>query len=195
MKLDKKKLSNIEINKYSAGMEIIIFSKKISILKIPLIIIILIWLFCEIINLYVLTGSDIQIGDRVGKNLLSKENIGIVIFVSIGWTIGGFYLVKYFLWQFYGKERIFLTRKSLEVIKYYYKIKRGQEYLIDNIKKFFLNTDILVSSKIGSILDYSATPQGKVSFYYNGDKKDICLGIDEIDAKRIVVELNNFLHS
>lgn len=137
MKLDKKKLSNIEINKYSAGVEILIISKKIDILKIPLFVIILIWLVGEIIILYVLTGLDIQIGDIIGKNLLSKNNIGDSIFVLIGWTIGGFFIVRYFLWQFYGKERIFLTRKSLEVVKDYLIIKRIKEYLIDNKKNFF----------------------------------------------------------
>ena len=195
MNCHNEKKSNIEISKYSAGLKILIFSKKVFFLKIPLIVHIIIWLVCELVILYTLTGLDIHIGNIDGKNLLSKDNIGIVAFVLVGWTIGGFYLIKYFFWQNFGKEIVILTRKSLEVETDYFIIKRKQEYSIININNFFLNDDILVSPIIGKLLDYSATPQGKISFIYNGKKINICRGVNESEASVILTELNTFFSS
>ncbi|MFL5739909.1 MAG: hypothetical protein ACJ75B_06805, partial [Flavisolibacter sp.] len=114
-----------------------------------------------------------------------------VLFWLIGWTVGGFFALRTFLWILHGKEIITVGSNSLQIDKKGLLLFKPKEYDLREVKNIRVQEDNIGFNGIfGRRNDFSAfNSGGTIRFDYGLQTVKFAGGMDEAEARFIIDKL------
>lgn len=142
------------------------------------------WLFCWSL------GEIFALGMVVG--VLSGDPVGLfVLFWLIGWTVGGFFVFRTFLWNLMGKEVITVGQGQLSIDKKGALLFKPKVYNLNEVRNIRVHDDNAAFGPFGGRRnDFGAfNSGGTIRFDYGLKTVKFANGIDEAEAKFILDKL------
>jgi hypothetical protein len=129
------------------------------------------------------------------KDTISYENLftnGFMIIWLIGWSIGGIFAVVVLLWTLFGRETLLIDGGILQLSKGLNQIALiNKQYHLNNVKNLELNPesdfkDLFTQKKVN---EFWGLTGGRIRFDYGLRTIKFGIGIDEAEARNIIIEI------
>lgn len=108
------------VNDAEKNLEIVVSTKLHKLLTILAVLWFEVWILGEVF---------------VIKRLVTGAVSGLNIFLAVGWTVGGLFIILFILWNIVGKEVITLSDKELQIERKILILNLKEEYTLSEIKK------------------------------------------------------------
>jgi hypothetical protein len=135
------------------------------------------WLVGEVMALFVVVGSLVS---------LAMPPPFLLIW-SIGWTIGGIWVIRWLVWEFEGKEQILVEREVLTLEKTgagYLRVKAFHLHAVQHLGLYVVDKDDWFGPRYPS--EFKIGQTGVLQFKYGDDTIRFAHQVDTHEAEEIL---------
>ena len=135
------------------------------------------WLVGEVVALFIVVGSLVS---------LAVPHPFLVVW-SIGWTIGGIWVIRWLLWEYQGKEKILVAREILTLEKTgagYDRAKAYHLYAVQRLGFYVVDKDDWFTPRHPS--EFKIGQTGVLQFKYGDDTIRFAHHVDAQEAEEIL---------
>ena len=150
------------------------------------------WLQIILLSFWLAAWAFGEIG--VSWVLIRGEAFGPTLFMIVWlvmWTFAGFYAIYMWAWQLFGEEVIEVTGQSIIISRVVLGFSIPKEYSAEYIKELRISTVFNGNDLFGwsRTMGYWGMGAGLIAFDYGAQTIRFGGGIDEAEAKQIMVEI------